>query len=78
MGGEQVTTRFRRLLDYLRQPPHDYTPSTQQFLDLNVDKIKRELRLVEEGGRRGLSCLQHRLNELRTGIRIEIAPEGLY
>ncbi len=26
----------------------------------------------------GLSCLQHRLNELRTGIRIEIAPEGLY
>ncbi len=26
----------------------------------------------------GLSCLQHRLNELRTGIRIEIAPDGLY
>lgn len=52
-GGRQVTTRFRRLLDYLRHPPHDYTPSTQQFLDLNVDKIKRELRLVEEGGRRG-------------------------
>ena len=26
----------------------------------------------------GLSCLQHRLNELRTGIRIEIAPVGLY
>ncbi len=26
----------------------------------------------------GLSCLQHRLNELRTGFRIEIAPDGLY
>jgi len=24
------------------------------------------------------SCLQHRLNEIRTGIRIEIAPDGLY
>jgi hypothetical protein len=26
----------------------------------------------------GLSCLQHRLNELRSGFRIEVAPEGLY
>ena len=48
-----MTTQFRKLLDYLRQPPHDYTPSTQQFLDLNVDKIKRELRLVDEGALRG-------------------------
>ena len=33
---------------------------------------------VDVSGDAGLSCLQHRLNELRTGIRIEIAPDGLY
>ncbi len=33
---------------------------------------------VNVSGDAGLSCLQHRLNELRTGIRIEIAPDGLY
>ena len=33
---------------------------------------------VDVSGGAGLSCLQHRLNKLRTGIRIEIAPQGLY
>ena len=26
----------------------------------------------------GLSCLQHRLKALDAGIRIEVAPDGLY
>ena len=33
---------------------------------------------VEVSCATGLSCLQHRINELRTGIRIEMAPDGLY
>jgi hypothetical protein len=33
---------------------------------------------VEVSGPVGLSCLQHRLSVLEAGIRIEVAPEGLY
>jgi hypothetical protein len=35
-------------------------------------------RWTEVSGAVGLSCLQHRLKALDAGIRIEVAPDGLY
>ena len=35
-------------------------------------------RWVEVSDDVGLSCLQHRLTRLKAGIRIEVAPQGLY
>ena len=37
-----------RLLGLLSQPRHDYRPSTQIFLDLNVDRITDEMQLLEQ------------------------------
>jgi hypothetical protein len=42
-----------RLLNVLSQPQHPYRPSTQIFLDLNVDRVADDLRLVAHGGERG-------------------------
>ncbi|MGO9360773.1 MAG: hypothetical protein ACLP1D_24390 [Xanthobacteraceae bacterium] len=42
-----------RLMGLLREPRHDYRPSTQIFLDLNVDRITDELQLVRIGTERG-------------------------
>ena len=42
-----------RLLGLLSQPRHDYRPSTQIFLDLNVDRITDEMQLLEQGTSRG-------------------------
>ena len=38
-----------RLMGLLSQPRHDYRPSTQIFLDLNVDRITDEMQLVKHG-----------------------------
>lgn len=51
-------TRFKRtaidrLLGLLSQPQHPYQPSTEVFLDLNVDRVADELRLVARGNDRG-------------------------
>lgn len=51
-------TRFKksaieRLLGLLSQPQHPYQPSTEIFLDLNVDRVADELRLVVHGSDRG-------------------------
>jgi hypothetical protein len=42
-----------QLLGLLSQPRHDYRPSTQIFLDLNVDRITDELQLLKNGTDRG-------------------------
>jgi hypothetical protein len=41
------------LLGLLNQPRHDYRPSTQIFLDLNVDRITDEMQLLKNGEERG-------------------------
>jgi hypothetical protein len=43
-----------QLLGLLSQPRHDYRPSTQIFLDLNVDRISDELQLQKNGSDRGV------------------------
>jgi hypothetical protein len=42
-----------RLKDLFGQPQHIYRPATQIFLDLNVDKLTEDLKLVERGAERG-------------------------
>ena len=44
---------FERLAVFLGQPQHDYKPSARHYLNLNVEKLKKELRLEERGGRHG-------------------------
>src|SRR4051812_6723775 len=44
---------IERLLGLLSQPQHPYQPSTEIFLDLNVDRVADELRLVARGRERG-------------------------
>jgi len=61
--GPQLTARGSEL-GYVAFESGQYPGSWDQWVDVSCDT--------------GLSCLQHRLNELRTGIRIEIASEGLY
>ncbi len=61
--GLQLTTPNSEL-GYIVFESGQYPGSWDQWVDVSCDA--------------GLSCLQHRLNELRTGYRIEIAPDGLY
>jgi hypothetical protein len=42
-----------RLWALLNQPTHSYRPATTVFLDLNVDRVADELRLVAQGKERG-------------------------
>lgn len=42
-----------RILGFLSQPVHHYRPATNIFLDLNVDRMADELRLVERGRESG-------------------------
>jgi hypothetical protein len=42
-----------RIWSLLSQPPHIYRPATTIFLDLNVDRVADELRLVARGKERG-------------------------
>jgi len=54
MSAARVTqSAISRLLGLLSQPRHDYRPSTQIFLDLNVDRIADELQLSTIGADRG-------------------------
>src|SRR5258708_20652252 len=42
-----------RIRAFLNQPLHQYRPATTVFLDLNVDRVADELRLVARGKERG-------------------------
>jgi hypothetical protein len=42
-----------RIWALLNKPPHVYRPATTVFLDLNVDRLADDLRLVERGKERG-------------------------
>ncbi len=42
-----------RLLSLLGQPQHSYRPSTEIFLDLNVNRVADNLHLAIDGGKRG-------------------------
>ncbi|MFC1488836.1 hypothetical protein ACFL6B_03210 [Thermodesulfobacteriota bacterium] len=44
---------FHKLRSFFEQPPHDYIPSTMPFLQLNIEKIKKDMGLVKIGKRRG-------------------------
>ncbi|MET4337032.1 hypothetical protein ABIB68_004815 [Bradyrhizobium sp. F1.2.2] len=43
-----------RIRAFLNRPQHEYRPATTIFLDLNVDRMADELRLVARGRERGL------------------------
>ena len=42
-----------RLLSLLGQPQHSYRPTTEIFLDLNVNRVADNLNLAVNGGERG-------------------------
>jgi hypothetical protein len=42
-----------RLLNILSQPRHDYRPATTLFLDLDINRIAKELQLEKKGAERG-------------------------
>jgi len=44
---------IKRIWALLNQPPHHYRPATTVFLDLNVDRLADELKLVGRGKERG-------------------------
>jgi hypothetical protein len=44
---------FRTLLGSFNKPSHDYVASTLSFPELDVERMKRRMRLEEEGQRRG-------------------------
>lgn len=44
---------FERIRASAREHNHSYVPSTQTFLEVDVDKVKRDLKLEDEGRRRG-------------------------
>jgi hypothetical protein len=44
---------IKRLRELLGQSPHPYRPSTQIFLDLDVQAVSRELALADRGAERG-------------------------
>jgi hypothetical protein len=46
-------TAIKRLLNLLSEPQHPYRPSTEIFVDLNVDRVAEELSLPQQGRERG-------------------------
>jgi hypothetical protein len=49
----QKQSAIARLLSLVNQPRHDYRPGTDVFLELNVDRIAKELQLAKDGAERG-------------------------
>ena len=49
----QKQSAISRLMSLVNQPRHDYSPSTDIFLDLNADRISAELQLAQHGAERG-------------------------
>ena len=39
--------------EFLNEAPHDYRASTNPFLNFEIEKVKKEMRLVERGRERG-------------------------
>lgn len=48
-----LTQSLERLLDGVRRAPHNYEVSTLRFLDLDIEKVKREKALSTQGKERG-------------------------
>lgn len=48
-----LTDALNKLAQGARNAPHDYVASVQTFAELDVDRIAKELRLVERGQERG-------------------------
>jgi len=42
-----------KLFESFQRPPHDYKASTLTFLELDLEKLKKDLRLIEEGRKHG-------------------------
>src|ERR1700733_10621442 len=51
--GAPKLSPIARLLALFSQPPHDYRPATEIFLDLNVNRIADTLKLAQRGRERG-------------------------
>jgi hypothetical protein len=56
MGLKQL---FRKLRYFLKKPSHDYIPSTMSFLELDIEKIKRNMDLFNIGKKEGKGMNQH-------------------
>ncbi len=48
-----MLSSISRLREFLNEAPHDYRASTNLFLDFEIEKVKKEMRLVERGRERG-------------------------
>src|SRR5438128_4359132 len=44
---------FKQLFGYPGDPPHDYVESAALFLELDLQRMRKRFRLVEEGTTRG-------------------------
>src|SRR6266404_5490855 len=53
MNEPRKPSAISRLLAILREQQHQYRPSTEIFLDLDVARIARELELAKFGAERG-------------------------
>jgi hypothetical protein len=53
MNPQPKQSAIARLLGMLRQPHHEYRPTTEVFADLDTDRIATELRLANHGSERG-------------------------
>jgi hypothetical protein len=49
----QKQSAIARLLSLVNQSRHDYRPGTDVFLELNVDRLAKELQLAKDGAERG-------------------------
>jgi hypothetical protein len=52
-GTKTKVSAIAKLLNILGQPRHDYRPATNLFLDLDVNRIAKELQLEKKGAERG-------------------------
>ncbi|MDQ6436361.1 hypothetical protein RB623_20085 [Mesorhizobium sp. LHD-90] len=60
LAGEHLSKRFEslnKLRDKFLEANHDFRSGTQVFSSLNVDKVAKDLELVEEGKKRGAQDL---------------------
>ena len=59
-GTRAKESAISRLLNIFSQPRHDYRPATNIFLDLNTDRIAKELELERKGAERGAEDRPHK------------------
>ena len=48
-----MLSSINRLREFLNEAPHDYRATTDPFLDFDIEKMKKALRLARGGQERG-------------------------